>query len=39
MSDLAYFSPADLTKAFAGLVVDSGSFSWRGLDVFWGTKP
>ena len=39
MSDLAYFSPDDLTAAFDGLVIDSGSFSWRGLDIFWGTKP
>lgn len=39
MSDLAYYSPADLHAAFEGLVVDPGSFSWRGLDVFWGVKP
>jgi SAM-dependent methyltransferase len=39
MTDLAYYSPADLHAAFDGLVTDPGHFSWRGLDVFWGTKP
>jgi len=25
--------------AFAGLVNDSGSFVWKGIEIFWGRKP
>jgi len=38
-TDLPYYSPADLEKAFAGLLTDTGNFEWRGLEVFWGRKP
>jgi SAM-dependent methyltransferase len=39
MADLGYYSTQDLAAAFAGQVVNAGSFSWRGFDMFWGTKP
>lgn len=39
MSDLGYYSPQDLARAFDGLLAEPGSFSWRGLDLFWGRKP
>ena len=39
MGEFPYYSPADLAAAFAGQVIGADSFSWRGIDVFWGTKP
>jgi Methyltransferase domain len=39
LGDAAYYSTADLAAAFAGLLTDAGSFSWRGADLFWGRKP
>jgi SAM-dependent methyltransferase len=38
-SDLAYYSPQELAQAFDGLLVETGQFEWRGLEVFWGRKP
>jgi len=38
LADLSYYGPADLEKAFAGLLTDTGTFEWRGLEVFWGRK-
>lgn len=36
--DASYYSPGDLLTAFAGMLEATGSFSWRGADVVWGTK-
>lgn len=36
--EFPYYSPKQLQEAFAGLVADSGVFSWRGIELFWGTK-
>jgi len=38
LGDAAYYSIADLTEAFAGLLEDVDSFSWRSADLFWGRK-
>ena len=35
----SYYSADDLTRAFEGLVSDPGTFVWRGIELFWGTKP
>jgi SAM-dependent methyltransferase len=37
--DVSYYSPDELLAAFSGLVDDPGTFTWRGADLFWGTKP
>ena len=39
LGDAAYYSIAELQTAFAGMLVDEGSFSWRSADLFWGRKP
>jgi SAM-dependent methyltransferase len=39
LGDAAYYSIAELQTAFAGMLADVGSFSWRSADVFWGRKP
>jgi SAM-dependent methyltransferase len=39
LGDAAYYSIAELQAAFAGLLTDTGSFSWRSADLFWGRKP
>ncbi|MDP8984568.1 MAG: methyltransferase domain-containing protein [Pseudomonadota bacterium] len=36
--DLAYYSPAELRSAFAGLVIEPMTFEWRGAELFWGRK-
>ena len=33
-----YHSPGQLQAAFSGLVRDAGTFSWRGIELFWGTR-
>ena len=38
LGDAAYYSIADLQAAFAGLLTDVGSVSWRSADLFWGRK-
>lgn len=37
--DVSYYSPNELLDAFDGLVKDPATFSWKGADLFWGTKP
>lgn len=39
VEDFPYYSPHDLERAFAGLVLNPGTFLWKGIEVFWGTKP
>lgn len=39
LDEFPYFSPQALTTAFDGLVKDPGSFVWKGVEIFWGTKP
>jgi len=35
----SYYSAEDLLCAFDGLVSDPGTFVWKGIELFWGTKP
>jgi hypothetical protein len=37
--DLAYYSPADLRRAFGSLTVDSIKFEGGGTELSWGRKP
>lgn len=37
--ELTYWGPADLLKAFDGLVEEPQTFDWRGVELFWGRKP
>lgn len=39
LEEFPYYSPQDLEKAFAGLVKDTGTFVWKGIETFWGRKP
>jgi Methyltransferase domain len=39
LGDAAYYSIAELQSAFAGMLTEVGSFSWRSADLFWGRKP
>jgi ubiquinone/menaquinone biosynthesis C-methylase UbiE len=39
LEDFPYYSPRDLETAFSGLVEESDSFVWRGIEIFWGRKP
>jgi SAM-dependent methyltransferase len=39
IEEFPYFSPAALTQAFSGLVTEPGTFVWKGVEIFWGTKP
>lgn len=34
-----YYSPADLHAAIDPLVTDAGDFSWKGIELYWGTRP
>lgn len=38
VSELPYYSLAELHAAFAGIAGDCGDFEWKGIDVFWGHK-
>ncbi len=39
IEDFPYYSPEDLLKAFDGLVANPQTFSWKGIELFWGEKP
>lgn len=34
-----YYSPAALHAAFDGLLLETGDFTWKGIELFWGSKP
>jgi hypothetical protein len=38
LEDVSYYAPEELQTLFHGLVRTSGAFTWRGADLFWGTK-
>ncbi|HWP24832.1 MAG TPA: methyltransferase domain-containing protein [Xanthobacteraceae bacterium] len=38
LEEFPYYSPQDLAGAFDGMVTDSGSFVWKGVETFWGRK-
>jgi len=33
-----YYSPAELIRAFEGQLSGAETFSWKGVEFFWGTK-
>lgn len=35
----SYYSADDLVRAFEGQVHEPGTFVWKGIELFWGTKP
>ena len=37
--DFSYYSEEELREAFDGLLRDPQWFNWRGVELFWGTKP
>jgi hypothetical protein len=37
--ETSYYSPAELHRAFEGLVDKSENIEWKGIELFWGTKP
>ena len=37
--DFSYYSEQELRQEFDGLVRDPQWFNWRGVELFWGTKP
>jgi hypothetical protein len=37
--DMPYYSQDDLHAAFDPLFDDTGHFEWRGVEMFWGSKP
>jgi len=39
LGDAAYYSMKELEVAFADILADRDSFSWRSIDVYWGRKP
>jgi hypothetical protein len=39
VEDFPYYSPQDLERAFSSLVSNPGTFLWKGIEMFWGTKP
>jgi len=39
LDEFPYYSPNDLQTAFAGLLNDTDSFGWKGIEIFWGRKP
>jgi len=39
LDEFPYYSPQDLEQAFAGLLTETHSFVWKGIEIFWGRKP
>lgn len=39
LEDQVYWSLETLADAFGGLLTDTESFEWRGVELFWGRKP
>jgi hypothetical protein len=39
LEEFPYYSPKDLEAAFAGLLDETDSFVWKGIEIFWGRKP
>jgi hypothetical protein len=39
LEEFPYYSPKDLEAAFSGLVSETGTFVWKGIEIFWGRKP
>jgi SAM-dependent methyltransferase len=39
VADFPYYSPETVLRAFAGKVESAETFSWRGIELFWGRKP
>ena len=39
LEEFPYYSLKDLQAAFAGLLNDTESFVWKGIEIFWGRKP
>ena len=37
--DVSYYAAEELQALFDGLVTNSGTFVWRGAELFWGVKP
>lgn len=37
--EFPYHGLEELTEAFGGMVVDPGTFEWKGIELFWGRKP
>jgi hypothetical protein len=39
LDEFPYYSPRDLEQAFTGLLTETRSFVWKGIEIFWGRKP
>jgi hypothetical protein len=39
LEEFPYYGPKDLEAAFSGLLSETGSFVWKGIEIFWGRKP
>lgn len=39
INQFPYYSPEALHAAIDALVTDAGDFSWKGIELYWGTKP
>ena len=39
LDSFPYYSSKDLLAAFDGIVTGAATFEWKGIELFWGTKP
>jgi len=39
LEEFPYYSPKDLQAAFTGILTETDSFVWKGIEIFWGRKP